>query len=203
MVMQGWMSTAHTAGQRVACPEPAVAFPVCLKCIVPFKVRCLRACLSPWFSGEGSVTSWWPCSKAYYPGCRVLVMEWVDGQSPSQLLSKSAAGGRRSAAARSRILSMVSMGIQCSLSQLLVTGVMHGDPHSGNLLLTPDGRLCYLDFGMLVRWVRYQGTAQSARWLAHHFDSARVVGGSHGVLMMVPWRLASCSGWAMHTGCDQ
>ncbi|GAB4815406.1 hypothetical protein N2152v2_002452 [Parachlorella kessleri] len=82
---------------------------------------------------------------------RVLVMEWVDGQSPSQLLSKSAAGDRRSAAARARILSLVSMGIQCSLSQLLVTGVMHGDPHSGNLLLTPDGRLCYLDFGMLVR----------------------------------------------------
>lgn len=25
------------------------------------------------------------------------------------------------------------------------------DPHSGNLLLTPDGRLCYLDFGLLVR----------------------------------------------------
>lgn len=74
-------------------------------------------------------------------------MEWVDGQSPTQLLSRSAG----SASARQRILSMVRMGIQCSLSQLLVTGVMHGDPHSGNLLLTRDGRLCYLDHGMLVR----------------------------------------------------
>jgi predicted unusual protein kinase regulating ubiquinone biosynthesis (AarF/ABC1/UbiB family) len=36
--------------------------------------------------------------------------------------------------------------------QLLVTGVMHGDPHSGNLLLRKaDGRLCYLDFGLVVR----------------------------------------------------
>ena len=25
------------------------------------------------------------------------------------------------------------------------------DPHSGNLLLTPDGKLCYLDFGLIVR----------------------------------------------------
>lgn len=25
------------------------------------------------------------------------------------------------------------------------------DPHSGNLMLTPDGRLCYLDFGLIVR----------------------------------------------------
>jgi aarF domain-containing kinase len=78
-------------------------------------------------------------------------MEWVDGQSPTQLLSKSAGGGRSTASSRARILSMVRMGIQCSLTQLLVTGVMHGDPHSGNLLLARDGRLCYLDFGMLVR----------------------------------------------------
>ncbi|PRW05742.1 putative aarF domain-containing kinase chloroplastic [Chlorella sorokiniana] len=35
---------------------------------------------------------------------------------------------------------------------MLVTGVMHGDPHSGNLLLRKaDGRLCYLDFGLVVR----------------------------------------------------
>ena len=38
-------------------------------------------------------------------------------------------------AARRRVLSLVRMGVQCSLAQLLVTGVMHGDPHSGNLLL--------------------------------------------------------------------
>ena len=77
-------------------------------------------------------------------------MEWVDGQSPTQLLARSE-GGPRGAVARARILSLVRMGIQCSLAQLLVTGVMHGDPHSGNLLLTHDGRLCYLDHGMLVR----------------------------------------------------
>jgi predicted unusual protein kinase regulating ubiquinone biosynthesis (AarF/ABC1/UbiB family) len=28
-------------------------------------------------------------------------------------------------------------------------GFFHADPHAGNLLACPDGRLCYLDFGMM------------------------------------------------------
>lgn len=74
---------------------------------------------------------------------RVLVSEWVDGKSPNQLVEDGTNTD-------GQVLNLVRMGIQCSLSQLLVTGCMHGDPHSGNLLLTEDGRLCYLDFGLLV-----------------------------------------------------
>ncbi|WP_102349069.1 ABC1 kinase family protein [Bacillus sp. Marseille-P3661] len=33
--------------------------------------------------------------------------------------------------------------------QLLVFGFIHVDPHPGNLLLLPDHRLCFLDFGMI------------------------------------------------------
>jgi aarF domain-containing kinase len=80
---------------------------------------------------------------------RVLVSEWIDGRSPSQLVPLSESTEDKSA--RRDILNLVRMGIQCSLAQLLVTGCMHGDPHSGNLLLTKDGRLCYLDFGLIVR----------------------------------------------------
>lgn len=56
----------------------------------------------------------------------VLVSEWVDGKNPSQLLSLqgSRSNGGRSVGAD--VLSLVKMGIQCSLSQLLVTGIMHG-----------------------------------------------------------------------------
>jgi ubiquinone biosynthesis protein len=32
-----------------------------------------------------------------------------------------------------------------------VHGVYHADPHRGNILLTPDGRLALLDFGLLGR----------------------------------------------------
>ncbi|KAI5411701.1 hypothetical protein KIW84_056685 [Lathyrus oleraceus] len=38
---------------------------------------------------------------------------------------------------------------QCSLRQLLEYGYFHADPHPGNLLATPDGRLAFLDFGMM------------------------------------------------------
>jgi predicted unusual protein kinase regulating ubiquinone biosynthesis (AarF/ABC1/UbiB family) len=31
-------------------------------------------------------------------------------------------------------LPLVELGIRCTLSQLLETGVMHADPHGGNLL---------------------------------------------------------------------
>lgn len=54
---------------------------------------------------------------------RVMVSEWVDGRSPTQLL---AARKDSSDSPDGRILSMVRMGIQCSLAQLLVTGCMHG-----------------------------------------------------------------------------
>ena len=92
------------------------------------------------------------CSRHPPPPCRVLVTEWIHGASPTQLLGK-----RGTCEERLRVLELVRMGIQCSLSQLLVTGVMHGDPHSGNLLMTRDDRLCYLDFGLVVRCDRPAG----------------------------------------------
>jgi hypothetical protein len=33
--------------------------------------------------------------------------------------------------------------------RLLQNGFFHADPHAGNLLCTPEGKLCYLDFGMM------------------------------------------------------
>ncbi|KAI5389556.1 hypothetical protein KIW84_075008 [Lathyrus oleraceus] len=38
---------------------------------------------------------------------------------------------------------------QCSLKQLLEYGYFHADPHPGNLLAMPYGRLTFLDFGMM------------------------------------------------------
>lgn len=36
------------------------------------------------------------------------------------------------------------------LQQVLVDGVFHADPHPGNLLLMPDGRIAVMDFGMVA-----------------------------------------------------
>ncbi len=38
-----------------------------------------------------------------------------------------------------------------TMHQLFVTGFFHGDPHPGNLLITSEGVITYLDFGMMGR----------------------------------------------------
>ena len=59
-------------------------------------------------------------------------------------------------------LELINQGIDCTLSQLLETGVMHADPHGGNLMKVPvsntkDGEssssylLGYIDFGVLSK----------------------------------------------------
>jgi Ser/Thr protein kinase RdoA (MazF antagonist) len=62
-------------------------------------------------------------------------------RTPAELLKR---------ALQARLVHMINLGVECSLSQLLETGVMHADPHPGNLILTPDNRLAYLDFGLLT-----------------------------------------------------
>lgn len=46
-------------------------------------------------------------------------------------------------------LRLVEVGVRCSLEQILEERYYHADPHPGNLLKLKDGRLAYLDFGMM------------------------------------------------------
>ena len=36
-------------------------------------------------------------------------------------------------------------------ASLVVTGLVHADPHEGNVMLADDGRLVFLDFGLMSR----------------------------------------------------
>ncbi|MGJ3250092.1 MAG: ABC1 kinase family protein [Elainellaceae cyanobacterium] len=72
---------------------------------------------------------------------RVLTMEWVTGTKLTHLDTMRAQGLDPSA--------LIETGVQCSLRQLLEHGFFHADPHPGNLLATPEGKLAYLDFGMM------------------------------------------------------
>ena len=72
---------------------------------------------------------------------RVLTMEWIDGVKLTNLEAVRAMGVDPD--------DMVEVGVNCSLQQLLEHGFFHADPHPGNLLALEDGRLCYLDFGMM------------------------------------------------------
>jgi len=45
---------------------------------------------------------------------------------------------------------MVEQLFSCYLTMMLDDGVIHADPHPGNLILTEDGRLALIDFGMVA-----------------------------------------------------
>jgi predicted unusual protein kinase regulating ubiquinone biosynthesis (AarF/ABC1/UbiB family) len=121
---------------------------------------------------------------------KVLVMEWIDGiklvdlqrnQRKQQLTSTNTTTSSSSSsddshdnndrgdASNEKInketLDLISQGIDCTLSQLLDTGILHADPHGGNIFRVrvddsrrkskdsddsnDSYRLGYIDFGML------------------------------------------------------
>ena len=65
------------------------------------------------------------------------VAEWVEGEK----LSQSDADN---------VGELVNLGVIVYLTQLLDTGFFHADPHPGNMLRSPDGRLVILDFGLMT-----------------------------------------------------
>jgi predicted unusual protein kinase regulating ubiquinone biosynthesis (AarF/ABC1/UbiB family) len=83
-----------------------------------------------------------------YTGKRVLTMEWIEGTKLTNIKEIQAKGIDAT--------HIIEVGVQCSLRQLLEHGFFHADPHPGNLLATPDGKLAYLDFGMMSNIQPYQ-----------------------------------------------
>eukprot|EP01041_Mallomonas_annulata_P007088 gene7088-14420_t len=69
---------------------------------------------------------------------RVLVTEWVDGTRLDRDVSPD-------------VPRLCGVAVNAYLTMLLDTGVLHCDPHPGNLLRTLDGRLCILDWGMTLQ----------------------------------------------------
>ena len=83
-----------------------------------------------------------------YTDKRVLTMEWITGTKLTDIDAIEARGIDAT--------HLVEVGVECSLRQLLEHGFFHADPHPGNLLAMEDGRLAYLDFGMMSRIKPYQ-----------------------------------------------
>ena len=83
-----------------------------------------------------------------YTGRRVLTMEWIEGTKLTNIHEIQAQGIDAA--------HLVEVGVNCSLRQLLEHGFFHADPHPGNLLAMPDGKLAYLDFGMMSIIKPYQ-----------------------------------------------
>jgi predicted unusual protein kinase regulating ubiquinone biosynthesis (AarF/ABC1/UbiB family) len=83
-----------------------------------------------------------------YTSRRVLTMEWIEG---TKLTDMRAIADRGINATY-----LIEVGVQCSLRQLLEHGFFHADPHPGNLLAMNNGKLAYLDFGMMSQVKDYQ-----------------------------------------------
>ena len=88
-----------------------------------------------------------PSVIAELSGERVLVTERIAGVT---------VGSARLAPAEAKRIA--SNGAASLIHQILIAGFFHADPHAGNVLVTPDGRLCFLDWGMagnLTRRLRF------------------------------------------------
>ncbi len=79
---------------------------------------------------------YWQCSSR-----RVLTLEWIDGIKLTEVDKIQALGLDAD--------EIVKIGVMSGLRQLLEFGFFHADPHPGNLFATYDGRMAYIDFGMM------------------------------------------------------
>ncbi|MCS6812960.1 MAG: AarF/ABC1/UbiB kinase family protein [Cyanobacteria bacterium] len=76
-----------------------------------------------------------------YTSTHVLTLEWIHGFKLTDVDRIKAAG--------LNVDQLIQIGVISGLRQLLEFGFFHADPHPGNLFATPDGRMAYIDFGMM------------------------------------------------------
>ena len=76
-------------------------------------------------------------------GKRILTTEWIDGKP---LTDPEAAD--TASVDRATLANMVTRGF---LDHAINHGVFHADMHEGNMIVTPDGRLTLVDFGIIGR----------------------------------------------------
>ena len=86
---------------------------------------------------------------------RVLVMEYVDGRRADTV-----------ALPPEQARELAAHGARSFVHQVLLDGFFHADPHAGNVFITTQGKLCFIDWGLaghLTRRLRY---ALADFWIA-------------------------------------
>ena len=72
---------------------------------------------------------------------KVITMEYIDGVAVTDLLKKDYPKIDKK--------KIANYGVKSYFKQVLIDGFFHADPHPGNLIVTKDGKLCYIDLGMM------------------------------------------------------
>ncbi len=67
---------------------------------------------------------------------RLLVTEWVEGFAPDRITLQPEDAKK-----------IARMGGESIFHQIVGTGFFHADPHPGNMLITDDQRICFIDWG--------------------------------------------------------
>lgn len=71
-----------------------------------------------------------------YTSRRILVTEWVEGSAPDEVTLELEEAEK-----------IARMGGESIFHQIVGTGFFHADPHPGNMLITADQRICFVDWG--------------------------------------------------------
>lgn len=69
---------------------------------------------------------------------KILVTDWIDGKRPDKAEFSEEEG-----------IELAKTGGRSIFHQIIVDGYFHSDPHSGNILVTPDKKLCLVDWGQV------------------------------------------------------
>jgi ubiquinone biosynthesis protein len=69
---------------------------------------------------------------------RLLVTDWITGWSPETAPLSEEVKQRLAIAGGNSVF-----------HQIVISGFFHADPHGGNVLITPDRRICLLDWGLV------------------------------------------------------
>lgn len=78
---------------------------------------------------------------------RLLVTEWIEGTTPDKVTRDPETAS-----------ALAKLGGCSVFDQIFIQGFFHADPHTGNLLITADNRICLIDWGLagqLTRAMRY------------------------------------------------
>lgn len=110
-----------------------------------------------------------PYAYLEYTTKKILVMEYVSGCKITDKRTIESWG--------LDVKEVALNGLHLYLDQIFSRGFFHADPHPGNVLVRPDGKIILIDFGMIGRLTKYQ------RYGLANFLTAMGQGDARGMAM--------------------